>query len=404
MKRPWHNLAISARLLTLLIASNVFSPASANAQMGRIGVFELHSGDVPDHLVQAALDALATTLGQLDVGEIVTTQEINTVLDAQRRAELAGCDSSECFIELGALIGVGSVVTGRISSIDGTLVVSLQHVDVQEGRTLNRVTLEWGGRRDAITEVLGAAGELLMIPAPKRKGGILRLENVPRGAMIRVGQVEMSESAMTLDTGIYALRVDAPGYAPYATQVLIRSGLTTVVPLELRAPHTHRKPVGIGLAGGAYVPVAKGYVSERTGLSLDAFFWGVLEPLVIVPRGGVRFDIADRNAQSYMEVAFDIGVYWLPFSTAVTPFLALGGGGRWLRTERPRTVVVGQIIQTTQQQIVLNADFGVGGYGRIGMLMLQHGSKHTLVGVEYNVSRIAGVTPQGVQIFLGFVL
>lgn len=388
----------------LLVIAAITMPQAAKSQaQARLGVFNLRVAGLDQNLAAPSIDALATALGRLNVGEILTAQELNALIDAERRADALGCNDVSCLIEVGAAAGVDRLVVGSLTRVAESLVVSLQLVDITGAKVINRVTLKWAGQDSEFTNLLGAAAELLALAATARVPGTITLSSAPSGSEWWIGQQRMDSATAELDVGVYSIRVEAMGYKPLRKQVIVRTGQTTVVDASL-VPSAAGDLIGIGLHIGALVPLRKSYRSTRPGMSFDLAYWLELDLLAVQPRFGLRWDVAAGEETSYLELVADISANWLFLRSSITPFAGLGIGGRWVKTKRPETVVLGTIITTRHRSIVEEAGFGVGGYGRLGVLFFRDKPVRSSLTVDYNIAYIeGGRRPRAVQISLGFV-
>ncbi|MBI5507512.1 MAG: PEGA domain-containing protein [Deltaproteobacteria bacterium] len=384
----------------LLLAA---SPAAAGDQ-ARLGLFNLKVVGLNPALAEAGIDALASAIGKMNAGEVVTASELNALLEAEKRNDALGCDDVTCLVEIGIAAGIERLVAGSLTKAGDKLVVSLQLIDVQHAKVKERVTLEWRGAESGFASLLAAAAELLLVSPTARAPGKIALAGAPPGAEWRIGQQPIQgPTSADLDTGVYSVRVEAMGYTTLETQAVVRAGQTTTVAAALR-PSGAGAVVGLGVALGAFKPTNGDLATRRSGLALDAVYWHELGALAIEPRFGMRWDVRPDEEADYLEVVGDVGVHWLVLHRPTTPFVGAGGGARWLRRKHQETFVFGNVVRTTARRVVEEDGYGVGGYGRAGVLFFRDASVRGSVSLDYELAYFGeDDRPQGLRVALGFV-
>jgi len=171
---------------------------------------------------------------------------------------------------------------------------------------------------------------------------------------------------------------------------------------EARRPVDH----GVQLRVGTIVPVGDGYAgAPGAGILFDLSYWLEAKHFVIEPRIGVRFD-AVRGDQSYGEVPFDIGAYYLlgPRSFAV---LAGGGVGlHYLWETRGDTAVVGNVLPSRTSHLSDDSGWGFGLFARVGLLLARAYSVRLALTAEYHVTFLeinGSRNPQAITAGIGVV-
>ena len=396
-----HDRAVNTRVFAFLLLSTSLALADEQA---RLGIFNLKVVGLDPALAASGIDALATTLGGLNVGEVVTAAELQALIDAEKRKDALGCDDVSCLVEIGNAAGIERLVAGSLTHAGEKLVVSLQLINVKQGKVGNRVTLEWKGAVSEFANVLGAAAELLVLPPTSRVPGNLTLVHAPDGVEWRVGQQRADKPSVELDVGVYSLHVDALGFESREIQAIVRAGKTTAVEAAL-SPSASGSVIGLASHLGLIKPLNDAYQSNRPGLAIDVLYWHELSWLVLEPRFGVRWDVVDDGKASYLELVGDMGASWLMLRRSITPFVGVGIGPRWLRRMHAETIVIGSVISTTQNRTVEAEGFGVGGYGKAGVLFFRDSGVRATLSVEYDAAYLgADAKLQALTFLLGFVL
>lgn len=115
---------------------------------------------------------------------VVTSADLRTLSDLAADRQSCGLDSTACLAELAGAVDVHRVVHGRLSQIDGALLVQLSTFDTT---TSAGARVSWSG--DSVQALLDRAPDevhaLLVPPAPSIAGPVV----VGAGAVVAVGAV-----------------------------------------------------------------------------------------------------------------------------------------------------------------------------------------------------------------------
>jgi hypothetical protein len=191
------------------------------------------------------LDALfRAELERVAGGRIVSRATVEKTLDGA--PDLRACTGAPaCLSAIGRALGVRRVVWGSVGELGDSYVVNLKLVDAARGVEERRVegTLR-GSADDLIEEVRVAAHRLL---APEAVRGAVAVESDVRGARVlidgrQVGRTPLARPVGDLSVGAHALRVEADGYQPFATDVQVRFQKTSEVAVRLAADGAAPRP------------------------------------------------------------------------------------------------------------------------------------------------------------------
>lgn len=202
-------------------------------------MFSLTVTGLDEKLEQTLIDALATAVDSFEAYEVITKSDLTTMLGFDRQQALLGCeDDVACMAELGMAAGVDRIVGGSVSQIEGALVVSLQLINASYATIENRVTLKWPGAAAELSEVVGAAAELLVLMPKDRRPATVELGAVPEDAQVFVDGKDKGIGTATikgLQPGVHTVSVGAPDHEPFHTDIVVRSGQSKPVTLALVA-------------------------------------------------------------------------------------------------------------------------------------------------------------------------
>lgn len=143
----------------------------------------------------------------------------------------------------------------------------------------------------------------------------------------------------------------------------------------------------LGLRLGGIVPLGDaGFADQTGGVALDLTYWYEARNFAIAPRLGFRFSADPDDEDSFFEMPFDIGAYYILGSSDFAPFV---GGGAGLRYMSQRTVEgrqVGGVIATTHESTVSDSAFGFGSFARAGILLGRTYTVRVAVTADYNIA------------------
>lgn len=123
-------------MLTLLVALTLSA-----SERPRLVVQDFVAKDAADAaVVQAITSRVARELVRRGVHDVVTSEDVRTILGLERQRQLLGCseESSSCVLELAGALGAAFLTTGTLTHVGSALQLSLQTVDGASGRAVGR--------------------------------------------------------------------------------------------------------------------------------------------------------------------------------------------------------------------------------------------------------------------------
>jgi hypothetical protein len=232
----------------VLLGALVFaSLATAPAPSARVGIFDLGVVGLDQGARQTAIDALATAVAAQPGISVVSRSDLDALLGVEKLKDLIGCNNVSCLVDAGLAAGVDTIISGSVSKLDRTLIVSLQLVDVVHATAANRVTMSWPGSTGALPDLLAAAADLLLGAADRKVGGARLLGLRPGSTIVVDGEPKAADTTTltNLDVGVHQLHVEAVGFLPYDEPFLVRANRSTSVDIRLQSTASDsREPLG----------------------------------------------------------------------------------------------------------------------------------------------------------------
>ncbi|MEW5847602.1 MAG: hypothetical protein AB2A00_02270 [Myxococcota bacterium] len=219
--------------------------AEPGTQRPSLAVFEFPSGE---H-VSPALAQAVTELTLLRVREsghfsrVVTTKDAQEVLGLERQRQLLDCDAASCMTELAQSLGVDNIMTGEISRVGRSVLLSFRLLDVKHARLLatasQRVTMQGD---EAVLDAVPPTVDRLF-----RDAGLERKAS----SSLPLPVLRIASSALAAGSVVFALASAGLVVGAVATQVVPR-----LVPLPwLGLPYNSRLAV-VYTSGAATVTLA----------------------------------------------------------------------------------------------------------------------------------------------------
>ncbi|MDF1565126.1 MAG: PEGA domain-containing protein [Deltaproteobacteria bacterium] len=224
----------------------------------RLAILDFESRGVEEQTVRTFTDALASELGAKDEYQVISGNEMRSVMSYEASKQMLGCEGDACISQLGHLLDVDRIVSGSLAAIGDGFYVSLSLLDARKAEVISRSSYRVaGGKGELLASVKTAVADLLSLPAR------LHLTGQINGARIFLDEVMVGEmpvqSLPHRGAGQATLRVEHVDYPPHEQPVTLTSGETTRVQLsmlsydELSRLSSRRRWTGlsVGLAGAA---------------------------------------------------------------------------------------------------------------------------------------------------------
>lgn len=166
----------------------------------------------------------------------------------------------------------------------------------------------------------------------------------------------------------------------------------------------------VAVAGSMYFSVLvpqEGYARATNGIGIDGGVWIQSGHLVIEPRASVRFDVASPDRDYVHLVPLELGVFGLMNLNSCALYLGPGFGLHGLFESVEVEQTVGSEIEATSTARIEDNVFGVGVFGRAGVVLARSNTLSTALSVDYAVTFAEfarSSLERAVRINLGFVI
>jgi TolB-like protein len=107
-----------------------------SAENPKLAILPLLNRGIDSSESHVISDALSDAFVHIKDIRVMERQQMNEILKEQGFEETGLCDSSECAIQTGKILGIDEIITGSIGKINGKYIMSLRRVSISSGEIL----------------------------------------------------------------------------------------------------------------------------------------------------------------------------------------------------------------------------------------------------------------------------
>ncbi|MBL7959560.1 PEGA domain-containing protein [bacterium] len=142
-------------LLLLLMLAFVTANVLSQGKKTTVAVLDFQStGDLDKKEVATLTNRFRNILVKTRAFEVVEREKMNEVLKAQDFNISDACNTAECAVQVGQLLGVQAMMAGDLGKIGETFTIDLRMVDVATGKILQTQTEDYVGKLDGLLGVM----------------------------------------------------------------------------------------------------------------------------------------------------------------------------------------------------------------------------------------------------------
>jgi TolB-like protein len=124
-----------------------------------------HSEDVKPDIARTLSELVTSEISSRDHVRTLAGSDIRNMLELEGEKQAMGCDiDASCLAEVANAMGARFVVFGRVSTLGGLIVLTLNLVDAERAQALARTTIQAGSLDKLVPELSGAVEKLLKKP------------------------------------------------------------------------------------------------------------------------------------------------------------------------------------------------------------------------------------------------
>jgi hypothetical protein len=213
-------------------------PAPLRLQKLAVLDFALAGSAHPD-LARVLADAAAAESSKVEGYQVVSQSEIVSLLGLERSKQMLGCtEDSGCMVELAGALNAERLLSGSITVIERTALMSVRLIDVKRSRTLARANATLLDASQ--TELVDASRRLAHEALTGQRldtTGTLRIAVDRAGAQVSVDGKDLGRSPLSgvlrVLEGPHQITIQKKGYIRWASSVTVKAGSEVPVSVEL---------------------------------------------------------------------------------------------------------------------------------------------------------------------------
>jgi len=118
--------------------------SQASSQIITVAVLEFDGANITKGELKILADRLSSEIFKLGEYTVVERSLMDEILSEQGFQQ-SGCTTTDCAVEVGALLGVQKMVTGSIGKIGNLYTVTAKSINVESGKIDNQISLDVSG-------------------------------------------------------------------------------------------------------------------------------------------------------------------------------------------------------------------------------------------------------------------
>ncbi|MBL7961852.1 hypothetical protein JNL27_16590, partial [bacterium] len=152
-------------LLLTLLAGHAYSQSKKTT----VAVLDFQSaGGFEKSEVSILANRFRNMLVQTNIFDVVEREKMNEILKAQDFNISDNCNTAECAVQVGQLLGVQAMIAGDIGVFGETYTIDLRIIDVMTGKIIQAQTQDYVGKRDGLLGVMQTMANSLAGAVGKR--------------------------------------------------------------------------------------------------------------------------------------------------------------------------------------------------------------------------------------------
>ena len=98
-----------------------------------VAVLDLKEVGVPNSTAVLLSDALRSELFKYEKFKLMNREDMKEIMEEQSFQNSGACDTKECYVELGLILGVEKIITGSIGKLGSTFSMTIKMIDIESG-------------------------------------------------------------------------------------------------------------------------------------------------------------------------------------------------------------------------------------------------------------------------------
>jgi uncharacterized protein (TIGR02145 family) len=143
-------------LFIFVISVSIFLPAQSQEQKKKaLAVLDLvNAGGVDKNEMAILTNRLNNYLVTVDVYDVLERDKVASILKEQEFVMSDNCNSSECAVQIGKLLGMDLMLTGQVGKFGTVYVLDLRIIDVTTGKIMKTKSENYEGKKEGLLDMI----------------------------------------------------------------------------------------------------------------------------------------------------------------------------------------------------------------------------------------------------------
>jgi TolB-like protein len=238
-------------VIAFLLAADI---TAAQEKKMTVAVLEFQtSGGLEKSEVSALSNRFRGILVKTRSFEVIEREKMNEVLKAQDFNMSDACNTAECAVQVGQLLGVEAMIAGDLGKIGDTYTIDLRLISVESGKILQTQTQDYQGKVDGLLAVMqtmaNAIAGVVETRVSAKKFNLTVTSALPKNSKVRDAGVFIdgkpagqNKVTLSIAEGRHSLLVktDSPDYTEFRQEIDLRKDQAVTAKLEYSEGYTKR--------------------------------------------------------------------------------------------------------------------------------------------------------------------
>lgn len=152
-----------------------------------LAVLDVQAVGAPQENAAALTDAIAQEATRRGFFQVISSNDIRTLIGVERQKELLGCGDNSCTMELSGALGARFVLQSQLTKLGDSFQLSLQMLDTQKNQSMGRSVRLAKDVRELADTLPWSLSEATATPLPPAPSKVLPVVLISGGGLLFVG-------------------------------------------------------------------------------------------------------------------------------------------------------------------------------------------------------------------------
>jgi TolB-like protein len=269
----------------MLLGLSRSGAAADAAPLGKIAVMDLRDNGVGADVAALLTGQLTHALAELRLFEVISREDIRTLLLHEADRNLLGCSDDDCLLNLGGILNAQYVVAGSAGRVGERWVIGLQLLDISAKKVVRRVERDFSGGHERLLSECAVAAHQVVADILRAESGSVWFTVSEEGADVSVDNALVGTTplmALNLPAGPHDIRVSRKGFIDWVRTIQVRPREVQQVEVTLIPSARFVEEYETGARRTrrwAWIAAATFAAFEGTALALRIYTWRTYDPI-----------------------------------------------------------------------------------------------------------------------------